>query len=60
VSIPGITKLPRLEENLDAANLVLSAVDLSNIQQGLAAIDIQGERYPPAAPGCHWTLRETS
>lgn len=46
VPIPGTTKLPRLEENIAAANVVLTPADLSAIAEALAAIDIEGERYP--------------
>ena len=46
--IPGTTKLHRLEENLGAANVELSATDLREIEQAAAQIDITGERYAPA------------
>jgi aryl-alcohol dehydrogenase-like predicted oxidoreductase len=46
VPIPGTTKLHRLEENLVAAELVLSADELSNITVALGEIDVEGERYP--------------
>ncbi len=46
VPIPGTTKLHRLEENLGAAQVVLTEADLLEIRQALAAIDIEGERYP--------------
>ncbi|MCK0195707.1 aldo/keto reductase [Ancylobacter sp. 6x-1] len=46
VPIPGTTKLHRLEENLGAADIVLDENDLAEIRQALAAIDIEGERYP--------------
>ena len=48
VPIPGTTKLPRLEENLGAASLELSHVDLSRIERALAEVRIQGDRYPAA------------
>lgn len=47
VPIPGTTKLSRLEENLEAANLELTADDLDQIQKAAAAIEVEGERYPP-------------
>jgi aryl-alcohol dehydrogenase-like predicted oxidoreductase len=47
VPIPGTTKLHRLEENLGAADIVLSAEELSRIAQSLAAIPVQGARYTP-------------
>lgn len=46
VPIPGTTKLHRLEENLGAANVVLSAEDLKQIHDAVSAIDVQGDRYP--------------
>ncbi|MBE1161992.1 aldo/keto reductase [Dyella acidiphila] len=47
VPIPGTTKLHRLEENLGAAAIELTAADLARIEQAAAAIRIEGERYPP-------------
>ena len=46
VPIPGTTKLHRLEENLAAADIVLTADDLAEIKNAAAAIHIEGERYP--------------
>ncbi|WCT74249.1 aldo/keto reductase [Sphingomonas naphthae] len=46
VPIPGTTKLHRLEENLGAVDVTLSARDLGDIRNALADIDIEGERYP--------------
>src|ERR1700678_2150759 len=48
VPIPGTTKLRRLEENLGAANVTLTTDDLDRIQQTLATVVVQGERYAPA------------
>ncbi|MDH2052038.1 aldo/keto reductase [Achromobacter marplatensis] len=48
VPIPGTTKLHRLEENLGAASVELSATDLDRIAQALAGVKIQGGRYPAA------------
>jgi aryl-alcohol dehydrogenase-like predicted oxidoreductase len=45
VPIPGTTKLQRLEENLGGADVELTADDLARIEQTLATIEIQGERY---------------
>jgi aryl-alcohol dehydrogenase-like predicted oxidoreductase len=47
VPIPGTTKLHRLEENVGAATVELSADDLRRISDALAAIQVQGDRYPP-------------
>ena len=47
VPIPGTTKLHRVEENLAAARVVLTAEDLADIEATTAGIDVQGERYSP-------------
>jgi aryl-alcohol dehydrogenase-like predicted oxidoreductase len=46
VPIPGTTKLHRLEENMGAADVVLSPEDLGKITQALDTVKITGERYP--------------
>jgi aryl-alcohol dehydrogenase-like predicted oxidoreductase len=46
VPIPGTTKLHRLEENVGAASLELSADDLSAIEAALQQIKVVGDRYP--------------
>lgn len=46
VPIPGTTKLHRLEENMGAADVVLSPEDLGKITQVLDTVKITGERYP--------------
>jgi aryl-alcohol dehydrogenase-like predicted oxidoreductase len=46
VPIPGTTKLHRLDENLGAASVTLSASDLKEIHDAISAIDVQGARYP--------------
>jgi aryl-alcohol dehydrogenase-like predicted oxidoreductase len=46
--IPGTTKLHRLEENLAAASLELSADTLQELEQAAAQITVQGDRYAPA------------
>jgi len=48
VPIPGTTKLSRLEENIGATKVDLSADDLRQIDEGAAAIEPEGERYAPA------------
>ncbi len=48
VPIPGTTKLHRLEENIGAAAIELSADDLHDIEQAAAQIHIEGERYAPS------------
>jgi aryl-alcohol dehydrogenase-like predicted oxidoreductase len=46
VPIPGTTKLHRLEENLGAADIELTAQDLAEIERAASAIRVEGERYP--------------
>jgi aryl-alcohol dehydrogenase-like predicted oxidoreductase len=46
VPIPGTTKLSRLEENLGAAAIELTADDLREIESASANITAQGDRYP--------------
>jgi len=46
VPIPGTTKLHRLEENIGAASVELTAEDLLHIEEVLARIKVQGDRYP--------------
>jgi len=45
--IPGTTKLHRLEENIGAAEVVLTPADMEDIGRAAAAIPVEGERYPP-------------
>jgi aryl-alcohol dehydrogenase-like predicted oxidoreductase len=47
VPIPGTTRLERLEENLAAAKIALSPVDLADITRALDSVQIKGDRYPP-------------
>ena len=44
--IPGTTKLNRLTENIGAADVVLSADDLTAIDAALKQIEVVGDRYP--------------
>jgi len=46
VPIPGTTRLDRLKENLGAANIALTADDVTRIENAAAAIQIEGDRYP--------------
>jgi len=48
VPIPGTTKLHRLEENIGAIAIELSADDLREIESAAAKIEVQGARYPEA------------
>jgi aryl-alcohol dehydrogenase-like predicted oxidoreductase len=47
VPIPGTTKLARFEENIAAADLALTAADLTEIADAMSQIAVEGERYPP-------------
>jgi len=44
--IPGTTRLHRLEENIAATALVLSAEDLRHITSAVAEVRLEGARYP--------------
>ncbi len=46
VPIPGTRRLERLEENIGATAVQLSAEDLRQIDSAAAKITIEGERYP--------------
>jgi aryl-alcohol dehydrogenase-like predicted oxidoreductase len=48
VPIPGTTKIHRLEENLGAVNIQLTADDLQEINSAAAKIEVQGARLPEA------------
>jgi aryl-alcohol dehydrogenase-like predicted oxidoreductase len=46
VPIPGTTKLHRLQENLGAAAVELTAGDLAEIESAVSGIEVLGARYP--------------
>jgi aryl-alcohol dehydrogenase-like predicted oxidoreductase len=46
VPIPGTKKLSRLDENMAAAEIELTAADLAEIDTAAAAITVVGARYP--------------
>ena len=48
VPIPGTTKLHRLEENMAAADLELSAEDLQELETASSEITAEGDRYAEA------------
>ena len=48
VPIPGTTKIHRLQENISASYIRLSAADMEQIEQATSKITIQGARYPEA------------
>ena len=47
VPIPGTTKLHRLDENLGALDVELTAADLRGIESAVSEVKVQGDRYPP-------------
>jgi aryl-alcohol dehydrogenase-like predicted oxidoreductase len=47
VSIPGTTKLARLEENLGAANVELTADDVRALEDASSSVKVEGARYSP-------------
>jgi aryl-alcohol dehydrogenase-like predicted oxidoreductase len=46
VPIPGTTKLHRLDENIGALSVELTADDLRDIENAASKITVQGARYP--------------
>jgi aryl-alcohol dehydrogenase-like predicted oxidoreductase len=46
VPIPGTTRLDRLEENIGADAIPLSAEDLDSISEAVSRVQVQGDRYP--------------
>jgi aryl-alcohol dehydrogenase-like predicted oxidoreductase len=48
VPIPGTTKLSRLQENMGAVDIILTADDLKNIGEAADRIQVSGARYPAA------------
>jgi aryl-alcohol dehydrogenase-like predicted oxidoreductase len=46
VPIPGTRRLERLEENIGAAEVELTAEDLDEMDAAAAKIEVQGARYP--------------
>jgi aryl-alcohol dehydrogenase-like predicted oxidoreductase len=48
VPIPGTRRLSRLEENIGAADLTLTAEDLAELDDASTQVRIVGERYPEA------------
>jgi aryl-alcohol dehydrogenase-like predicted oxidoreductase len=46
VPIPGTTKLHRLQENIGAAAIELNQNELRQIEEILAPVKVQGDRYP--------------
>lgn len=48
VPIPGTRRVERLEENLGAVDLELTAADLAQLDEASASIQVLGDRYPEA------------
>jgi aryl-alcohol dehydrogenase-like predicted oxidoreductase len=48
VPIPGTRRIERLEENIGAADLALTAEDVTELDEASARIHVVGERYPEA------------
>jgi diketogulonate reductase-like aldo/keto reductase len=46
VSIPGTTKLERLEENLGAATVELDPDDIHALEEASSKVKLEGARYP--------------
>jgi aryl-alcohol dehydrogenase-like predicted oxidoreductase len=46
VPIPGTRRLERLEENIGAVTVELTADEVADLDRAAAQIDIQGGRYP--------------
>ena len=46
VSIPGTTKVHRLQENVGAVDIELSPEDLEELAEASGRVDIQADRYP--------------
>jgi len=47
VPIPGTTKLSRLEENLGAASIKLTAEDVRALEESSSKVKVEGARYSP-------------
>jgi aryl-alcohol dehydrogenase-like predicted oxidoreductase len=48
VPIPGTRRLERLDENLGAVDLQLTAEDLAELDRASASVQVRGARYPEA------------
>jgi aryl-alcohol dehydrogenase-like predicted oxidoreductase len=49
VPIPGTRRRPRLEENVAATDLSLSAAELAELEALAPRGAVAGDRYPPAS-----------
>jgi aryl-alcohol dehydrogenase-like predicted oxidoreductase len=48
VPIPGTRRTSRVEENIGGADVDLTPADLADIESAIAAVEVQGHRYPEA------------
>jgi aryl-alcohol dehydrogenase-like predicted oxidoreductase len=48
IPIPGTRKIARLEENIAAADIVLTPADVARLEAALPAGAAAGDRYPAA------------
>ena len=48
IPIPGTTKLSHLEENIRYTDLILTATEISDLENAVLKIRIVGDRYPPS------------
>jgi aryl-alcohol dehydrogenase-like predicted oxidoreductase len=48
VPIPGTTKMSRMEENIGAANVALTAEDLKQVEDTTSMLSLEGARLPEA------------
>ena len=49
VPIPGTTKTHRIDENIAALEVVLDNHDRTQLAAAMAAVEVQGHRYPPGS-----------
>lgn len=55
VPIPGMRKLERIEENLGAADVVFSAMEIRDLNDALSKIEISGAFYPVGSGFDKWS-----
>ena len=55
VPIPGTTNVTHLRDNIGAASVTFSEAELAELTEALDAIEVQGERAPPAVQAWNGT-----
>lgn len=55
VPIPGMRKLERIEENLGAADVVFTAMEMRDLNDALSKIEISGTFYPVGSGFDKWS-----